>query len=164
MGYIHQITTNKRSFDLGIHHTKLSRWSLILQKSSISCRGIISIGSPWLAQGMLLPACILALLYCAIHSTSTPSSRAARRGQWGSLRNSLPKSTKSASPRCRMFSAWSGSVINPTAPVGIPTLSLMAFANGTWYSGPTGTWTQISEWEWTVELTKTWNYIPFVMV
>ncbi len=53
-------------------------------------------------------------------SKGTPSSWAARNGQADSRRAARASRTTSASPLARIFSACSGSVISPTAPVAIP--------------------------------------------
>src|SRR5690606_38311649 len=66
-------------------------------------------------SGQLRAYCGGAARGCAL--VSTPSSRAARRGQYGSRSSSRPSSTTSASPSATIFAAWAGSVIRPTAPV-----------------------------------------------
>jgi hypothetical protein len=67
-----------------------------------------------------------------------PSERAARNGQFGSRRDSLPISTMSAWPLRMIWSACAGSVINPTAAVSNPQSLRTRSAKETWKLGPTG--------------------------
>src|ERR1035437_1471023 len=76
--------------------------------------------------------------YCAGQAILCPSSRAARRGRYGSRSISPASSTMSACPLRIPCSACAASVISPTAPVAIPASRLIASANGTWYPVPSG--------------------------
>lgn len=73
--------------------------------------------------------------YCGGQGPSTPSSRAACSGQRGFRSISRASSTRSASPSATMRSACAGSVISPTAAVGIAASCRTRRANGTWYPG-----------------------------
>src|SRR5271156_4453219 len=61
----------------------------------------------------------LARSYCTGQCAAAPSAFSARRAKYGSRSIWRARNTRSAAPEVTISFAWSGSVIKPTAPVGI---------------------------------------------